>query len=327
MTIRELLRKPFTDTPFAKPVDLTGKKVIVTGCGPGSLGYETAKTLSRWGALVIITTRNNTHAIFEQMSAELKAEGSTPHLVEAQDLNLLETESVNQFADWYLQNHGDRLDVLINNAGVHLDLMSKWKEPNLTADGYEIQWRINYLGGVQLTHKLLPLLQKTGQEQGEVRVVNVVSQIHKSKGSNKALFDPTVPYSSWQSYGLSKLGMIHFGRELNRRYGQEYNLKAYSLHPGAAAGTTSDVANKGFEGHPIINFFRWLGSPIMNLMATTVDEGAQTQLHCAAAPDAESGYYQNCILNEEKASDDSRDQASAERLWDETQPWIDQVCS
>lgn len=324
MTLRELLRKPFINTPFAEQVDLAGKRAIVTGCAPGSIGYEAASTLARWGAEVVVTSRSDAASAAQQITRELQQEGISATVIPA-NMNLLSTESVNAFVDWYLENHGDRLDILMNNAGVHLDLMSKWKEPKLTDDGFEIQWRINYLGSVQLTHKLLALLQKTGKEQGEARVVNVVSQIHK-KASNEVLFNPDAPYNSWQSYGLSKLGMIHFGRELHRRYNDEFNIKGFSLHPGAAAGTTSDVANKGFEGHPIINFFRWLGSPIMSLLATNVKEGAQTQIYCATSPDAQSGgYFQNCVLDESKATDDSRDARAAARLWDETQPWLDQV--
>ncbi len=57
MTLRQLLRKPFVSTPLASPTDLAGRHMIVTGCGPGSLGYETALQLARWGATVIISTR------------------------------------------------------------------------------------------------------------------------------------------------------------------------------------------------------------------------------------------------------------------------------
>ncbi len=60
MNVRGLVRSLFVKTPFAKETSLRGKHVIVTGAGPGSLGYESAKTLARWGAVVIVTTRSNT---------------------------------------------------------------------------------------------------------------------------------------------------------------------------------------------------------------------------------------------------------------------------
>ena len=77
--------------------------------------------------------------------------------------------------------HGERLDVLINNAGVHLDLMSAWKEPRLTDDGFEIQWRTNYLGTMHLTHELRAALETTAGATGEARVVNVVSSLLSSE--------------------------------------------------------------------------------------------------------------------------------------------------
>jgi len=322
MTLRQLLRKPFTNTPFTQQVNLSGKRAIVTGCGRGSLGYESAKSLARWGAEVVITTRKHTEVIAQQLTAELRQEHCSAKII-ALDLDLADASSVNAFTDQYLAKNSERLDILINNAGVHLDLMSQWKEPKLSGDGIEIQWRINYLGSVHLTHKLLPLLQKTGKQFGDVRVVNVGSQIY-TKGSNSALFDTDKAYNSWQSYGLSKLGLIHFSRELHRRYNASSNLKSYCLHPGAASGTSTDVANKGLEGHGLVNFMRKLTEPLMNVIMTTPEEGAQTQLYCATSDAASGQYYQDCAPKE--TNQDAQDTAAAERLWEETQTWLDKVC-
>jgi len=82
-----------------------------------------------------------------------------------------------RFVRWFVATHGDRLDVLINNAGINLDLLSRWKEPRLTDDGFEIQWRTNYLGSAHLTHLLLPLLERTGKTTGDARVLNVVAHL------------------------------------------------------------------------------------------------------------------------------------------------------
>jgi retinol dehydrogenase-12 len=320
LNLRLLLRKPFVNTPFAKEVSLTGRHVIVTGVGPDSLGYETAKTLARWGAVVIVTTRRDTAAAVEALTKELASDAISAE-IDGHALDLCDAHSVNQFTQWYLENHGDRLDILINNAGVHLDLMSKWKEPRLTADGREMQWRTNYLGTVHLTHKLLPLLQKTGDEQGDARIVNVVSQIH-SRGSNEALFDSNTPYNSWKSYGLSKLAMIHFSHELNRRFAGQNELQSYCLHPGGAGGTYTNVATKGFENSPVMGFFRRLGAPLERLFMSTAEEGAQTQIHCATSPQARGGhYYLHCAVSE--ASSDTQDDEVAQRLWQVTQNWID----
>lgn len=322
MNIRQLLRKPFVTTQLAQKTKLAGKHAIVTGAGLGSLGYETAKTLARWGAVVIVTTRNDTPAIVKTLVEELAKEGLSAKL-DGHDLDLSDAVSVKTFSAWYQQHYGGRLDMLVNNAGVHLDMMSKWKQPHLSADGYEIQWRINYLGTVQLTHSLMPLLKKTGGEFGEARVVNVVSQLH-SRGSNSSLFDDNRPYNSWQAYGLSKLALIHYSHELQRRFSGSDKIKSYCLHPGGVSGSYTNVADKGFEGSPIIGFFRKLGAPIEKLFMATAQEGAQTQIHCATATGAEGGhYYVNCQIAE--ATADTHDEAIAGRLWQQSLEWLDQL--
>lgn len=319
MNLRQIIRKPFTTTHFARTADQGAKHVIVTGCGRGSLGYETAKTLARWGATVIVTTRSNTADITRALTDELRDEGISAQ-VEGHELDLMEAPSVKRFSDWYRLHYGKRLDVLINNAGIHLDLMSKWKEPKLSDDGFELQWRTNYLGSAQLIHELLPLLQQTGREFGDARIVNVVSQLY-SRGNNVSLFDPNTSYNSWKFYGLSKLALVHLTFEMNRRYAGECNLKSYALHPGSASGTYTNVANKGFEGRPVIAFLRKLGAPFEKLFMSTVEEGAQTQIHCATSQDALGGhYYQNCRVRETTA--DAQDEKAAGRLWLETVDWL-----
>src|SRR5690606_3759867 len=134
-----------------------------------SLGYATAQQLAAWGATVIVTTRRGTKDVVSALNAALASQGGAGK-VDGHPMDLSSAASVNAFAQWYERFYGDRLDALVNNAGIHLDLMSKWKEPRLSADGVEIQWRTNYLGTVHLTHKMLPLLQQTGRHAGEARV-------------------------------------------------------------------------------------------------------------------------------------------------------------
>ena len=340
MTLRQLIRQPFVNTRFATPADLTHKHMIVTGASIGSLGFATAKQLAAWGATVIITTRNNPERVVAALQQALQEEGKqlanngaggvadqkagqVVGRVVGKSLDLASTASVIAFSDWYKQHYGERLDALINNAGIHLDLLSQWQQPKLSADGEEIQWRTNYLGTVQLPHNLLPLLKQTGQQHGDARVVNVVSQLH-SRGSNALLFDQNRTYESWQAYGLSKLGLIHHSTELNQRFAQSHNLKSYSLHPGGKSGTYTNVADKGLEGHALIGWLRKLGAPLEKLMMANAEEGAQTQLYCAVSPEAKGGeYYVNCQVSE--ASTDTRDKNAAAQLWQNTQTWLAQA--
>ena len=308
LSLHRLLLRP----AFAAPVDLAGRTVLVTGTAPGSIGFETARLLGNWGARVCVTTRSDPAAVIEA----LKAAGVAA--VEGHALDLSQRDSVRAFADWYLARHDGRLDVLVNNAGVHLDLLSQWKQPKLTPDGQEIHWRTNYLGTMHLTALLLPALLASARQRGDARVVNVVSMLH-ARGGNAGLFAPQQPYNSWVAYGLSKLALIHATTELQRRHGAQ-GLRACSLHPGAVY---TNIAGKGLAGNPLIEKLRNAMAPVEAFFLLTPEEGAQTQVHCATAPDAAGGlYYRDC--KPAVPSADAQDAAVAARLWEQTQQWLPQ---
>jgi len=303
-------------------VDLAGRCMLVTGCSVGSLGFATAQQLARWGATVVVTTRRETDSVVAALNAALAQAGAAGR-VDGHPLDLADAASVNGFTQWFGGIHGGRLDALVNNAGIHLDLLSRWKAPRLASDGFEIHWRTNYLGTVHLTCNLLPLLLQTARDVGEARVVNVVSQLH-SRGSNALLFDAGRRYESWQAYGLSKLALMHFTRELHRRHGATDHLKSYSLHPGSRGGTSTNIARAGLAGHPVVDLIRRCAAPLEKAFMASAEEGAQTQLHCATSASAASGHYHvNCQVAQGSA--DSEDAGAAQRLWDETQAWLGSV--
>jgi NAD(P)-dependent dehydrogenase (short-subunit alcohol dehydrogenase family) len=272
---------------------MAGKTVVVTGAAPGSIGGETADALRAWGATVITTTRSG---------------GSHP-------LDLSDPVSVERFVDWYGGQH-DSLDVLVNNAGVHLDLTSSWKQPHLTADGHEVHWRVNYLGTMHLTHRLLPALEKTAARTGEARIVNVVSMLH-TRGRNDAMFEPAPTYSSWNAYGQSKLALVHAMHELQDRY-RTQGVRSYAVHPGKVY---TGIATKGLADHPVLGRVRGLLAPLERLLLLTAEQGAQTTLMCATEPGLEGGrYFDACRVR--PASTEAEDRATAIRLWDETLAWV-----
>lgn len=301
-------RRLFVRTAFAEPVALEGRKMIVTGASPGSLGFETARILAAWGAAVAITTRRHTGDVVEELGQVGQVSGHP--------LDLCNSESVARFVGWYRDTLGDELDVLVNNAGVHLDLMSQWREPHLTDDGFEIQWRTNYLGTMHLTHLLLPALQKAAGRAGEARVVNVVSRLHH-KGTNSALFGGPEPYDSWKAYGGSKLAMVHATFEAQRRFALTKGIQFYCLHPGAVS---TNVADKGLDGTFAQRIRRAL-LPVEAVFLKTPEEGAQTQVYCASAPALPGGtYYDECTPAE--VNPESSDTEVAGRLWEETAAWV-----
>jgi NAD(P)-dependent dehydrogenase (short-subunit alcohol dehydrogenase family) len=284
----------------AERVDLRGRRVIVTGTSAGSLGAATASILASWGAQVVVTTRSNSDAAAATIGAG----------VVGRPLDLTDDDSIAAFGEWYDDAVGP-LDVLVNNAGIHRDLRSRWTEPQLTADGHEIHWRTNYLGTMRLTRSLLPCLVRAGRESGDARVVNVVSALHQ-RGRNQFLFSPLTPYHSWDAYGLSKLALVHAAAELTVRYNDD-NVRGYSLHPGSVS---TNIADRGLEGHRLLGGMRRLLAPLERRLLLSPEAGAQTTVMCATAPELAPGYYKVCAPAE--PSLDARDRAVSARLWEET---------
>ncbi len=271
----------------ACPRNLRGRCIVVTGATPGSLGFATARILATWGADVVVSSRTHTDRLVEALQHRLPAAAGG---VCGYPLDLAQASSVDAFADWFRARPDARLDVLINNAGIHLDLLSRWTEPNLSADGQECHWRVNFLGSFHLTQALLPLLLQSAAQTGDARVVNVSSQLH-GKGSNPGLFRPPLRYNSWVAYGLSKLALQHMSAELHRRYLAQ-GLSSTSLHPGAVY---SGIADKGLAGADRLLRLRQGLAPLERAFLRNIDEGAQTSVHCAVDPQAlAGGYYRNC---------------------------------
>lgn len=270
------------------------RTVLVTGATPGSLGHATARALVAGGDEVVVTARSRVPEVVAACGAK------AGHV-----LDLADASSVRAFADWYADQVG-RLDVLVNNAGVHLDLRSRWREPRLTADGHEVHWRTNYLGTAHLTHRLLPVLL-----QGKTpRLVNVVSKLH-ARGSNES----AGPYDSWAAYGSSKLALIHLTTELARR---EPTLTTTALHPGSVY---THIADRGLEEQRLLSALRRLAAPLERRALLSPEQGARTVLHCANDPDVVSGgYYERSRLRE--PSEAAQDAAAAGRLWDATADWL-----
>ncbi|CAN5390920.1 SDR family oxidoreductase [soil metagenome] len=268
------------------------RAALVTGTGAGSLGEATSDALRDRGFRVLTTTR--TCAVTD----------------DSHPLELGSRESVAALAAW-VATTTDRLDVLVNNAGIHLDLRSKWREPQLV-DGQEVHWRTNYLGTAQLTRLLLPMLLATADAQGEARVVNVVSKLH-DRGRNAWLDGRVTPYDSWAAYGTSKLALVHEAAEVERRYGDR-GLHGYSLHPGSVY---THIADRGLETAPVLARLRRLAAPVERRSLVSPAEGARTAVFCATSPDAvPGGYHRRSAVAE--PSPEAFDAGAAARLWEMT---------
>lgn len=302
--------------PMAERVDMSGRKVIVTGATPGSIGYQVARTLATWGADVAVTCPATATPPGRPCCGTCDT-GHRPKGIETHRLDLADARSVADFAAWYRETSGGRLDVLINNAGILRDVLWRWREQRLSADGFEIHWRTNYLGTFHLTRLLLPMLLESGRRSGDARVINVSSHQH-DKGSNDRLLEPPGRFDSWTAYGQSKLALIHHAFELQRRYAADGNLRSAALHPGSAYSNMTF----GWQDEPrLLRRMKRLATPLAPIILLTPAQAAQTTIHCASDPHLEGGHYHERCAKAEPIPD-ARDEAASRRLWDETDRWF-----
>ena len=214
--------------------------------------------------------------------------------VELMVADMSSQESIRRFASDFQKTH-EKLDVLINNAGVFLT------KRLTTSDGIEATFATNLLGPFLLTNLLLGVL-KAGAPS---RVVNVSSDAHKGIRMNFDDLQGEKKFSGWQAYGQSKLGMILFTHELSKRLAGS-SITVNSVHPGVVR-THFAKNNGGLVA---------LGFRIIGVFFISPSTSAKRVLYVAASPDLTnvSGKYFSKML-EERSSRESYDDPSAERLW------------
>jgi NAD(P)-dependent dehydrogenase (short-subunit alcohol dehydrogenase family) len=200
--------------------DQTGRTAVITGANTG-LGFETAAALAGRGARVVLAVRNLEKG--KQAAARITA--ATPGAeVELQDLDLTSLESVRTAAAQLRSDH-DRIDLLINNAGV------MYTPKSTTKDGFELQFGTNHLGHFAFTGLLLDrLLPFAGS-----RVVTVSSIGHRIRAAIH--FDDLQwerRYSRVGAYGQAKLANLLFTYELQRRLAPRETTIAAAAHPGGS---------------------------------------------------------------------------------------------
>jgi len=199
-------------------IDLSGRRVVITGAA-GGLGRESARVMASRGALVTVAARSPQRA--DDAVAELRKLVPGGRF-DAGVVDLGDFSSIRAFTDSILAEQ-DRIDVLINNAGVMACPFGH------TVDGFETQFGTNHLGHFLLTARLAPALLR-GESP---RVVTLSSAGHSR--ADVDLADPnfaTTPYSAWIAYGRSKTANALFARELARRAGPA-GVLSFSVHPGA----------------------------------------------------------------------------------------------
>lgn len=316
-------------TPCRDVVDMTGRKCIVTGCAEGGLGFSTALQLLQMGATVVVTTRSATSAQDVAAALALAAEvrereGEGPSRCQSHQLDLTDDASVSAFVEWYAQTFDGELHVLVNNGGVHFDLLSRWKEPKLTPADIEVHWHVNFLGTWRLTLLLLDCLEKGSRAEGvsEARVVNVISELHQLGSRDTVLAslesgNRPQKYGSWHAYGQSKLASLMCAKSLSSRmHARGVRVTVNCLHPG---GVRSNVIAKGLAGSTASACIRSCLAGVERWILQTPLEGSQTPLFLAISPEVNTVgglYFRNC--KEHKSSKSSMDTGVGDALFDGT---------
>ncbi|XP_051574809.1 retinol dehydrogenase 13 isoform X2 [Myxocyprinus asiaticus] len=292
-----VLRKWISGGVCKSRVRLDGKTVVVTGANTG-IGRETARDMA-CRARVVMACRDLTRA--ENAAEHIRRSTGNGNVV-IRHLNLASLYSVQEFAKEFIATE-ERLDILINNAGVMM--CPKWT----TEDGFETQLAVNHLGHFLLTNLLLGMLKKSSPS----RVVTVSSIAHVGgKIEVDDLFFDKRPYSPLVSYKQSKLANVLFSRELARRM-KGTGVSSYCLHPGVIR---TELSRHIESWYPMLKTL--LSLPCMLLMKTPW-QGAQTSIYCAVTEGLEkkSGcYFSDCA--EKDPAPEGKDDAVARSLWEES---------
>lgn len=202
-------------------MDLSGRAAVVTGANSG-VGRSVTELLLAAGAEVTLVCRHRARGERALSEIERSRPGAAATL-ELADLSSL--DAVRGLAS-RLNDRLDRIDILINNAGLALDRLQT------TADGFEVTFATCHLSHFLLTNLLLDRLR------GAARIVNVSSMVHRSGDLLRAPLDDIVRGRAWkggfQAYSDAKLANVLFTMEAARRF-RDHGISADALHPGALA--------------------------------------------------------------------------------------------
>jgi NAD(P)-dependent dehydrogenase (short-subunit alcohol dehydrogenase family) len=289
----------------SRPILRRKRTALMGDSGNGGIGKETVFRLAKHNATIFLCCRSISKG--ENAAKEIKA--IVPEArIELLELDLSSFASIANGVSHFLSKT-ERLDILINNAGIFNVADGK------TAEDYDVYFGTNYMGPALLTKLLLTTLSKTAEEAGsDVRIVNVSSAGHSfshAKGIN--LEDTALQRSSFLTkYGQSKLGNVLHAKELARRYPQ---IITVSLHPGEANSGIGDDFRKRSTA------FRVIYKILAPVVLGPVEQGAKNSLWCATVDrDAiESGAYYVPIGKKATGSKHTQDTELAQKLWEWTE--------
>lgn len=302
-------------------IDLSGKLVVITG-GASGLGQETARAMAAKGAQIVIPVRDMAKG--EAAVADIK--GSVPDAdIALMECDLGKLANIQAFAKAFLVQH-DRIDVLINNAGVMAC-------PHMTTgDGLEMQFGTNHIGHFLLTNLLMPAILKAAESGEGARIVNLSSRGHHFDTVHfDDLHFEARDYDKWLSYGQAKTANIMFTIGLEKRLGDK-GVHALAVHPG---GIRTNLGRHLTEEDMAMLLKRMEENSGASTTFKSVEAGAATSCYAATAPELEGRgglYLEDChvaAVDDEDPSGGVRsyavDPGNAEQLWTLSEATVDQT--
>jgi retinol dehydrogenase-13 len=278
---------------------MDGKWCIITGATSG-VGYEAAKCLAKGGARLVMVCRNPEKA--SAVQEELGQKFGTEIDVVIADFSKL--GDVRKAADTILDEFS-RIDVLINNAGVH------FTHRTLTEDGFETVFAVNHLAPFLFTNLLLERLK----ESTPARIIQVNSQGHRFGGLDLYDLDWVKRrYNGYKAYGAAKTAQLLTTWEFSDNLkGSGVTINA--MHPGEVR--TNIGMNNGWLYRAYQRYFLWwvLKDPAIS---------GEAIYYLAAAPEmAEiTGKYFN-RTNAEKPTPQALDRSLGRQIWKISDEMVD----
>ncbi|MBA7621270.1 3-oxoacyl-[acyl-carrier-protein] reductase FabG [subsurface metagenome] len=270
-------------------MSMEGKICIITGANSG-IGKATAIGLAMMNATIVMMCRSKERG--EEVQKEI-IELTGNKKVDLLLCDLSSQESIRKFVSEFKSKY-QKLHILINNAGVMLS------KRVISVDGFEMNFAVNYLASFLLTNLLLDVLKKSAPS----RIINVSSAAHRmAKMDFDDLQSEKRKYRLFKIYGISKLALMLFSYELNRRL-EGTSVTVNTVHPGVVntnLGQDQSSFSKGFA----------------KLFFKKPEKGAETSIYLASSQEVEgiTGKY-FAKKQQKQSSEESYNEDYAKRLWE-----------
>ncbi|CAN5272365.1 oxidoreductase [soil metagenome] len=256
--------------------DQTGRTAVVTGA-TGGLGLRVAQVLAERGARVLMTSRDAGRGAAALESVKSVASAAEPELV---TLDLSDLASARDAARDIRERTGDRLDLLINNAGVMAPPL------RFSRDGFESQWATNVFGPAVLTWLTAPAVQNVSG----ARVVFVSSLVHFAGRFTADRIERDLRgegYVPFAVYGRTKLADLLLSRELERSFRRKgASAISVAAHPGYSA---TGLIESGIADKP--GWVKAVTRSTTSIVGQSAEAGALPILHAATAPTVRGSQY------------------------------------